>query len=317
MIRVIVVLLASLVVVQGARPTATAQNSALRVMALTFDDLRYVAIDAIGFVKSADRVADEILRALHTHHAPAMAFVNEAKLQGEFDERVAVLKRWADAGVVLGNHTYSHPDFNTLSIAQFEDEVTRGDVVTRTLMESRRPYQMYFRFPQTHGGDTLEKKQAAERFLAEHDYKIAPHTIENSDFAFNVPYVRARRTGDVKTSERLVEDYVEFTFKVTDFAEQMAPRIFGHDIPQTLLIHSNDITADTLDRLLTSFERRGYRFITLDDAMTDEAYHTRDTLVTRGGPTWLWRWMKSKGMNISFNDDLEPPAWVSALYTRR
>ncbi len=286
-------------------------------MAVTFDDLPYVAIDGADFVRDADRVADETLRALRAHHAPATAFVNEAKLQGEFDARVGVLKRWADAGVVLGNHTYSHADFNTLSVAQFEQEITRGDVVTRTLMESRRPYQLYFRFPQTHGGDTSEKKEAVERFLRDKGYQVTPHTIENSDFVFNVPYVRARRVGDVRTSERLLEAYVAFTLAATDFAERIAPKIFGRDIPQTLLIHSNDITADALNRLLTGFEARGYRFITLDEAMSDEAYHTSDTLVTRFGPTWLWRWMKSKGMNISFKDDPEPPDWVSDLYSRR
>ena len=59
--------------------------------------------------------------------------------------------------------------------------------------------------------------------------------------------------------------------------------------------------------MLTEFEARGYRFVTLDEAMSDNAYHARDTLVTRSGPTWLWRWMKSKGMSISFKDDPEPP----------
>jgi hypothetical protein len=184
-------------------------------------------------------------------------------------------------------------------------------------MASRRPYQLYFQFPQTHTGDTPEKKEAVERFLAEHGYKVTPHTIENSDFVFNVPYVETTRSGDVRTSARLADAYVEFTFAATDFAERIASEIFGRDIPQTLLIHSNDITADSLDRLLTGFEARGYRFITLDDAMGDSAYHTRDTLVTRSGPTWLWRWMKSMGMSISFKDDPDPPTWVSELYSRR
>ena len=110
---------------------------------------------------------------------------------------------------------------------------------------------------------------------------------------------------------------MDFTFAATAFAEQVAPKIFGREIPQTLLIHSNDITADCLDKLLAGFERRGYRFITLDEAMRDAVYQTPDTLVTRAGPTWLWRWMKSKGMSVNFNDDPELPSWVSDLYSKR
>jgi peptidoglycan/xylan/chitin deacetylase (PgdA/CDA1 family) len=235
----------------------------------------------------------------------------------EMDARVAVLKRWSDAGVVLGNHTYSHADFNSLSVPQFEDEIIHGEVVTRRLMEGRRPYQLYFRFPETRGGDTADKKQAVETFLTERGYKVAPHTIENEDFVFNVPYVKAKRSDDNATSGKLASAYLDFTFAATAFAEQIAPKIFGRDIPQTLLIHSNDITADCLDKVLAGFETRGYRFITLDEAMNDDAYQTRDTFVTRAGPTWLWRWMKSKGMSVSFKDDPDPPTWVSDLYSKR
>jgi hypothetical protein len=51
--------------------------------------------------------------------------------------------------------------------------------------------------------------------------------------------------------------------------------------------------------------------------MRDPAYQTRSTLVTKGRPTWLWRWMKSKGMSVSFAADPEPPDWVTALYAAR
>ena len=309
----------ALTLIHVGRLTLFAQSEAVRTIAVTFDDLPYVSLEPANYVSNAERVTYEILYALRVHSAPAVAFVNEAKLQvpGELDARVAILKRWADAGVVLGNHTYSHTDFNAVSIREFEDEIIHGEIITRRLMEARRPYQLYFRFPETHGGDTPEKKQAIETFLAERGYKVTPHTIENSDFVFNVPYVKAKRSGDAATTGRLARAYLEFTFAAAAFAEQIALKIFGRDIPQTLVIHSNDITADCLDKVLAGFESRGYRFITLDEAMHDDAYQTHDTFVTRAGPTWLWRWMKSKGMNVSFKDDPDPPTWVVDLYSKR
>jgi peptidoglycan/xylan/chitin deacetylase (PgdA/CDA1 family) len=312
-------LFAALALVHVGRLMLFAQPQTVRTVALTFDDLPYVSIAPANYVANAERVTNEIIHALRVHNAPAVAFVNEAKLQvpGELDARVALLQRWADAGVVLGNHTYSHADFNTVSVHEFEDEIIHGEVMTRRLMEARHSYQLYFRFPETHGGDTAEKKQAIETFLAERGYKITPHTIDTSDFVFNVPYVKAKRSGDAATSGRLAKAYLEFTFAATAFAEQIAPKVFGRDIPQTLLIHSNDINAACLNTMLAGFEARGYRFITLDEAMNDDAYKTRDTFVTREGPTWLWRWMKSKGMSVSFKDDPDPPTWVSDLYSKR
>jgi peptidoglycan/xylan/chitin deacetylase (PgdA/CDA1 family) len=222
-----------------------------------------------------------------------------------------------DNGAILGNHTYSHADFNRLSTEEFQNEIVKGDIVSRRLMQRRQPYQLYFRHPQTHTGDTPEKKAAIEQFLAARNYKVAPHTIDSSDFIFNVGYVRSLQADDQATAARLRGSYVDFVMAATAFAEQIAPQIFGRAIPQTILLHANDITADALDQILQRLEARGYRFMTLDQAVRDPAYQTKDVLVTRSGPTWLWRWMKSKGQNVSFKADPEPPQWVMDLYTSK
>jgi peptidoglycan/xylan/chitin deacetylase (PgdA/CDA1 family) len=309
--------LLSTVLLMAVSVSAQTDNPSRR-MAVTFDDLPYVAIDHDD-LSSARRATKEILRALQSHHVPAVAFVNEGKLQavGEVDARIALLQQWVDAGIVLGNHTYSHPDFNTLSIQQFEDEIIKGEVVTRRLMQTRQPYQLYFRHPQTHTGDTQAKKEAIENFLATRGYKVTPHTVENEDFIFNACYVRALRNKDAATAKRLREEYLNFTIAVTEFAEGISPQIFGREITQTLLIHANDLNADCLDDMLRRLAARGYRFVTLEEAMSDPAYQTKDTYVSKYGPTWLWRWMKSKGMDVSFKDDPEPPKWVMDLYKQK
>lgn len=304
----LVAVVALLALAQPAQPPG-------RAIAITIDDLPYVAIGSTDYLRDAQRATTAILRTLRAHQAPAVAFVNENKLTT--DERIAVLKQWVDAGVVLGNHTYSHPDFNALSVEQFEDEIVRGEPTTRRLMASREPYPRYFRHPQTHTGDTIEKKQAIETFLKSRGYIVAPHTIENEDFVFNVPYARAVRSGDQGLAARVMKAYLDFTVATTAFAEEVAPKIFDRDIPQTLLIHSNDITADALERLLAAYEARGYRFITLEEAMGDRAYQSPDTLVTRSGPTWLFRWSRSLGKAVSFSYDPDPPEWVMDLYSAR
>jgi peptidoglycan-N-acetylglucosamine deacetylase len=295
-------------------------NKPSRRMAVTFDDLPYVDVGRQD-LPSAQRATKEILRVLQTHHVPVVAFVNEGKLLvvGEVDARIALLQQWVDAGMILGNHTYSHPDFNALTIQQFQDEIIKGEVVTRRLMQSRETYQLYFRHPQTHTGDTQAKKEAVENFLAARGYKVTPHTIDSTDFIFNVVYVRALRNKDAAMAKRLREAYLDFTIAATEFAERFSPEIFGREITQTLLLHANDITADCLDEMLRRLAARGYRFVTMDEAMSDPAYQTKDTHVGKYGPTWLWRWMESKGidskgMKVSGKDDPEPPKWVMDLF---
>lgn len=134
-----------------------------------------------------------------------------------------------------------------------------------------------------------------------------------------MPYLQAQQNGDFALAERLRESYLDYNLAVTNFAERISVEIFGREIAQTLLIHTNDINADCLDIMLTNWKERGYHFIRLDEAMTDPVYTTEDTLLTTHGPTWLFRWMKSIGKSISFRGDPEPPQWVTDLYraTRR
>ena len=169
----------------------------------------------------------------------------------------------------------------------------------------------------THTGDTQEKKEAIEKFLAAHGYKLTPHTIENSDFIFNVPYAQALQRHDEALAKRVRDAYLDLTTTAIEFAEKISPQIFSREIPQILLIHANDINADALDEMLSRFEARGYRFVTLDQAMADPAYQTKVTYISSSGPTWLFRWAKSKGLNLDFSADPDPPKWVMDLYNKR
>jgi peptidoglycan/xylan/chitin deacetylase (PgdA/CDA1 family) len=291
-----------------SRPTHT--------MAVTIDDLPWNHQgEGAGFVDAARRGTDAMLAALRSHRAPAVAVVNEGKLDApapdERAARVALLRQWVDAGHVLGNHGFSHRDANALTAEAYLADVARGDAVTRELMRPRQPYALYFRHPYTHTGDTLEKRDAITRGLAARGYTVMPHTIENADWMFNLAYVRADAAGRAK----LLEAYLAHTIAATAFAEAKAAELFGReDVPQTLVIHALTLNADGLDRLLTLLEGRGYRFITLDEAMRDKAYATPDAFVGRNGPSWLYRWSRTLAPASSFRDDPEVPAWVTAAY---
>ena len=85
-------------------------------MALTFDDLPFVELEQAHDLARVQDKTKELIRTLREHRAPAIGFVNEAKLNvsGEISARTDLLEQWVDAGFILGNHTYSHPDLNAL-----------------------------------------------------------------------------------------------------------------------------------------------------------------------------------------------------------
>ena len=303
----IAICLASSLVTPAAQPA--------RRMAITIDDGPFVNGRPDGYLQHAQAMTDRYLRALREHGATAVLFVNEQQLEaGDADEQVArtaLLERWVADGHVLGNHTFSHPDANRLTAESYQEDIAKGERVTLRLMANRGAYQKYFRHPFTHTGETAEKKTAIAAFLASRGYVVTPHTAENADWMFNRPFVRAADAGDARERTRIGDAYVAYTLDVVTFAEEASMRVFGREIPQVLLLHANDVTGAHLDALLARLSARGYRFVTLDEAMRDEAYRTPDTWVGRAGPTWLFRWSRSLGRSVSFAGEPEPPAWLT------
>jgi predicted permease len=69
---------------------------------------------------------------------------------------------------------------------------------------------------------------------------------------------------------------VDFVVRATGFAEGVSQLIFGRGIPQTMLLHANDINADALDDLLKRLEARDVRGIrVIEDALGDLRYAAR------------------------------------------
>jgi peptidoglycan/xylan/chitin deacetylase (PgdA/CDA1 family) len=297
-------------------PCSNAQNiEARRKVALTFDDLPEVFSRDVATMR---RNTTELLRTLKLHHAPAIGFVNEGKLHvpGEVDARTEVLKQWVDAGMTLGNHGFSHLRLLNTPLLKYQDDVIKGEVITRRLMNERQPYQLYFRHPYTSTGPTKEVKAAFENFLRERGYKVAPFTIENSDYIFNQMYSDARRNKDTALMERLRKTYLDYNDGQFEFIERLASEMFGRDISQILLIHANDLNADCLDEMLKRLEARGYRFVTLDQALEDKAYQTRDDYIGLHGPSWLHRWTVSLGLKMKLDQEPDPPKWVLDLFRK-
>lgn len=289
---------------QGPVPTAA------RTMAITIDDLP--KSNGLDDLVGARRTTESMIHVLKAHKAPAVSFVNEGKLYSGatmVPDRAALLQSWVDAGFPLGNHTYSHIDINNVPLEKYQDDVVRGERTYSRLMRGIAG-DRWFRHPYTHTGPTPEIKAGLEKFLAGRGYRIAPFTIENSDWIFSSAYVKAKAAGDEALATKVRDAYLDHTDAMVTWFETVAKETFGRDIPQILLIHTNDINTDALDALLTRTEQRGYRWVSLGDAMKDAAYATPDDYVGKSGPSWLHRWRVAKTLPSRTADEPDPPQWV-------
>ena len=80
-----------------------------------------------------------------------------------------------------------------------------------------------------------------------------------------------------------------------EFYEGLSRDVFGREIPQVLMLTTSPVVADQFDELASMLKRRGYRFVTLEEALRDEAYTQPDTYTGEWGISWLQRWAITRG----------------------
>ena len=272
-----------------------AENKLDRQVAITIDDLP--AASNVLPAGAITEMTTKLLTTLRDQKIPVVGFVNEKKLYkfGETDERIRALRMWLDYGFELGNHTYSHASLNRVGLKVWEDDVIQGESVTTLLLAEHKMKMRYFRHPYLDTGRDLQTRREAEAFLAARGYHIAPITLDAWDWAYASVYEDAKRRGDTAAQADLAKSYLAYSDAVFAYWEQQSKQIIGYEPKQILLLHANQLEGDHIGELLDLFRKRGYRFITLEDALGDSAYSLPDRYVGEGGTGWLDHWAISQG----------------------
>lgn len=283
-------LISILVVFGAACWLAQAQDkTADKEIAVTFDDLPLNIAHLVSDVKM-DSIVSRLVRNIANEHIPVVAFVNEIKLEvnGVRDSvRVATLKRWLDGGIELGNHTYSHKSANTTPIEEYKTEIIKGER-TMTELLGTRPH--WFRHPFLQIGRSIGKRDSIVEFLHQRGYRVAPVTIDNSEWIFSAAFDHAYGRGDTIKMNELGKRYIDYMQAKVRYWEGQSKKLFGRDIRQILLVHSNRINACHFSNLCAMIRAEGYTFTTLDHALEDPAYQTADTYTGAWGVSWLDHW---------------------------
>lgn len=277
-------------------PTSKSLAPPDRQIAITIDDLPA----ASPSMTAAEIIAmtTKLLATLKQKKVPAVGFVNEGNLYrkwGEVDERIKALNMWLDARFDLGNHTFAHTSLNQAGLEEFEESVIRGETVTNMLLAEHGKKLRYFRHPYLETGRDLETRRKLEEFLLSRGYRIAPVTIDAWDWNFAGVYDEARKRGDTTIQREVVAAYLAYHNAVFDYEEKLSKSLLGYEPKQIILLHANNLEAEHIGELLEMMGKRGYRFITLDEALSDSSYNVPDNFVGEVGRNWIDRWAITRG----------------------
>lgn len=209
---------------EGAPPVANASQEYLRNFdALYVGDTNqkeiYITFDA-GFENGN---TERILDALKKHGVKATFFL----VGNYFETQPELVKRMAEEGHTIGNHTYSHPDMSKIGdIQSFQTELQKNEALYRNILGSEMP--KLYRPPQGK--------------FCEENLKMAQQLGYSTVF-WSLAYVDWY-TDDQPTPEQAFS--------------KLLPRIHPGAV---VLLHSTSSTnAEILDELLTKWEETGYSF---------------------------------------------------------
>lgn len=295
----------------------------LLITAITFPQNKIaVTIDDLPLQRAAlytkelnEAVTKKLVENLSSQKVPVIGFVNEGKLftKHKLDEyKVALLRQWLNAGFDLGNHSFSHKSANQITVDEYTRDILRGEPITKSLLKTYGKEMRYFRHPFLHTGLSLAKRDSINSFLSKHDYKIAPVTIDNSEWIYSAAYDKAIKEGKEEMMLKIGEDYLKYMKLKLEYWESQSIALFGRNISQTFLIHANALNSEYFDDLCDMIRGKNYEFVTLDEALKDEVYKSPDTFVKNNGISWLHRWAITQGKKKDFfGDEPESSKWVA------
>ena len=114
---------------------------------------------------------------------PAIMFAWGQRVEENYDNALYALKH----GVIVGNHSYSHPFFSKLSLEEAIGEIEKNEKILDKLYQDAGVERKYrpFRFP--YGDKGGENKDALQAYFREHGYDKVKDT--------QIPYAIWKRMG--------------------------------------------------------------------------------------------------------------------------
>ncbi|CAM2965551.1 polysaccharide deacetylase [Legionella steigerwaltii] len=225
-------------------------------IAITMDDLPLVAsrMNTPGNRQRTTERFTQIVQTFQKYKVPVIGFVIAGAIEkGQW----AFLEQFRKAGFMLGNHTYSHYDLDQISAEKYIADIDRADKILTPIMTNPK----YFRYPYLAEGNK-GKKQKVYDYLKEHNYTIAPVTIDSKDFDFNEMLYKVPYRSRVNYIQKIKPRYLAYIWKQTLRAEKESK-----GKKQILLIHANLLNSYVLGDILEMYQKNGYKFISLTEAL--------------------------------------------------
>ncbi len=262
-----------------------------RSIAITMDDLNWMP------VPNPTEINTRLLQAMRSHQARLALFVIGRNADNPTGQ--ALIQPWKEAGHLIGNHTYSHRNYDSMTFEDFSADALHADQVLANDLSLPR----LFRFPLLKEGNTAAKRDRMREFLATHRYRNGCVTLDASDWYYD-NRLRQRLASDPTFDvNRFRQPYLDHLWDRAQFYDDLSMQVLGRSVPHTILIHWNVLNSLFLGDVLNMFHRHGWRIVNAEHAFRDPIFQ-RAPKTMPAGESLLWALAKETG---KFEDLLRYP----------
>ncbi|MBX3710156.1 MAG: polysaccharide deacetylase family protein [Gammaproteobacteria bacterium] len=239
----------------------------------------------------------KILSILKKNNLKIVLFAQGAQVDNP--QGMALLKRWNNAGHLIGNHTYSHLSINNISDKQYEQDTLKNEA----LLKSYSNFKKIFRFPYLKEGDTLAKRDEFRKFLHDHGYQNGSVTIDASDWYISDRLEKRLSQNPNADMTPYRDYYLQHIWNRAQYYDGLAQEILGRSPDHTLLVHHNLLNAIFLGDVIQMFKDKGWKVINADQAFQDPVFKMMPNTLP-AGESLIWALAKQTGR---YDDKLRYP----------
>ena len=265
--------------------SALASPPGARELAITIDDFSWPVIP-LPFGANANRTLLDTLEAYGLKTALFPIGRNIESAEGR-----SLLEPWNDAGHIIGNHTYSHRNFHSLTAAEFQTDVLRCHQLLKPYPAYR---SLFFRFPLLKEGNTQEKRDALRQFLTTHGMRNGHVTIDASDWFYDAELRRRLVADPAYDVSRFRAPYLAHLLDRANYYDRLAKSVLNRSPRHTLLLHYNLINVLFLSDALRMFTEQSWNPISADYAYRDPVFQSVPVNMP-AGESLIWALAKQTG----------------------
>jgi peptidoglycan/xylan/chitin deacetylase (PgdA/CDA1 family) len=221
-------------------------------------------------------------------HLKSILFVTRTNTD---PKRNKLIRQWGIEGHQIGNHTATHPDFDEISLSDYERELLTCDKAIHDMPGFTRR----FRFPYLKEGNTIEKRDGFRAFLDSNSYKPGPVSVDASDWYYSQRLSKRLKKDPNADKTPYKNAYLRHLFDRAQYYDGLSRTVLSRSVAHVLLLHHNLINALFLRDVIQMFKDKGWTLIDSETAFEDPVYAVRPDILP-AGESILWALAKQKGV---------------------